>query len=54
MIRLLADENFNGRILRGLRRENPDVDLLRVQDSAVYGASDPDVLEWAAKEGVFY
>lgn len=51
MVRLLADENFNGRILRGVRRENPDADILRVQDSAVYGSSDPDVLEWAAREG---
>ncbi len=51
MIRFLADENFNGRILRGIRRENPDADILRVQDSSVYGASDPQVLEWAAQEG---
>ena len=35
MIRFLADENFNGRILRGVRRENPDADILRVQDSPV-------------------
>lgn len=50
MIRLLADENFNGRILRGLRRERPDADLLRVQDTPVYQADDPQVLEWAAQE----
>ncbi|MCA0456770.1 MAG: DUF5615 family PIN-like protein [Chloroflexi bacterium] len=51
MVRFLADENFNGRILRGVRRVNPDADILRVQESPVYGASDPDVLEWAAREG---
>ncbi len=50
MIRLLADENFNGRLLRGLRRERPDIDLLRVQDTPIYQADDPQVLEWAAQE----
>lgn len=51
MIRFLADENFNGRILRGIRRTHPDADILRVQDTPVYEASDPQVLEWAAQEG---
>jgi predicted nuclease of predicted toxin-antitoxin system len=50
MIRFLADENFNGRILRGVLRVRPDVDVIRVQDTPVYQASDPDVLEWAAQE----
>ena len=50
MIRLLADENFNGRILRGVRRDRPDTDILRVQDTALYQAPDPDVLEWAAQQ----
>lgn len=50
MIRLLADENFNGKIVRGLRREIPDVDIVRVQDTAIYQASDPKVLEWAAQQ----
>lgn len=30
MIRFLLDENFNGKIARGLRARNPDVDMLRV------------------------
>jgi predicted nuclease of predicted toxin-antitoxin system len=51
MIRFLADENFNGRILRGIRRERPDVDIVRVQDTAIYQAPDPQVLEWAAQAG---
>lgn len=51
MIRLLADENFNGKILRGVRRERPDADIVRVQDTALYQASDVEVLEWAAQEG---
>lgn len=50
MMRLLADENFNGKILRGILRVLPDLDVLRVQDTAIYEAPDPQVLEWAAKE----
>lgn len=48
MIRLLADENFNNNIVRCVRLRNPDLDLIRVQDSGLSGASDPTVLEWAA------
>lgn len=51
MLRLAADENFNGRIVRGLRRQLPDLDLVRIQDSEISGADDPSVLEWAAREG---
>lgn len=51
MIRLLADENFNGDILRGLQRRLPAIDLPRVQDLAIRGADDAAVLEWAAAEG---
>jgi hypothetical protein len=47
----LADENFNGRILRGLWRENPDIDIVHVQDTAAYQADDPTVLEWVAQAG---
>ena len=49
-MRFLADENFNNRILNGLRRLVPDIDVLRVQDTEIYQAPDPIVLEWAAKE----
>jgi predicted nuclease of predicted toxin-antitoxin system len=45
------DENFNGKIVRGLRTRQPDMDMIRVQDSELYGADDPVVLEWAAHEG---
>jgi len=51
MIRLLADENFNGKIVRGVRREHPEADLVRVQDTSINQADDPTVLEWAAQEG---
>lgn len=51
-MRLLLDEDFNNDILRGLLRRKPDIDMLRVQDiPEIAGAPDPDVLEWAAREG---
>jgi hypothetical protein len=48
MLRLLADENFNGDIMRGLLLRQPDFDILRVQDAGLAGADDPDILAWAA------
>jgi hypothetical protein len=41
MLRLLADENFNGRILRSLKRQIPNLDVLRTQDTPLLGADDP-------------
>ncbi len=49
-MRLLADENFNGDVLRGLLRVEPKLDIVRVQDTEVYQASDPVVLAYAAQE----
>ena len=51
MIRFAADENFNGDIIRGLRRRRPDVDVVTVQEAGLSGTRDPSVLEWAAGEG---
>jgi predicted nuclease of predicted toxin-antitoxin system len=51
MLRLAADENFNGDIVRGLLRRRPDFDIVRVQDVGLSGADDPVVLEWAAGGG---
>jgi len=49
VIRLLADENFNNNIVRGVRLRDPDIDLVRIQDVGLSGADDPSVLEWAAE-----
>ena len=51
MVRFLADENFNNQIVRGILRQNPDIDLVRVQDVDLSGADDPTILAWAAQEG---
>lgn len=49
MLRLLGDENFNGEIIRGLVRAQPDLSLVRVQDVGLLGADDPRILAWAAE-----
>ena len=49
-MKFLADENFNNRIFRGLVRQLPSIDLLRVQDLDIAGSSDQLVLEWAARQ----
>jgi len=51
MLRFLADEDFNNRIVRGLLRRAPEVDIVRVQDTPMFGASDAAILEWAARHG---
>jgi len=51
MLRLVADENLNNNIVRGLLRRRPQLDIVRIQDVGLSGADDPTVLEWAAQEG---
>lgn len=49
-MRLLADENFNNRVLRGLVRRLPGLNVVRVQDTDRLGARDEAVLDFAAEE----
>lgn len=48
MLRLLADEDFNGRIVRGVRRMLPALELVQIQEVGLSSASDPEILEFAA------
>jgi predicted nuclease of predicted toxin-antitoxin system len=50
MLRFLADENFDGRVVAGLLQRQPGLDLVRVQDVGLSGADDPTILAWAAGE----
>ncbi|MEW5959368.1 MAG: DUF5615 family PIN-like protein [Chloroflexota bacterium] len=50
-MKFLADENFDNRIVRGLLRRQPDLDIVRVQDLEIAGADDPTILAWAAQAG---
>ena len=47
----ITDEGFNRNILRGVLARDPAIAIVRVQDVGLSGASDPDILEWAAQEG---
>jgi hypothetical protein len=51
VLRLVADENLNADLVRGLLRRRPDLDLVRLQDAGLSGADDRSVLAWAAREG---
>jgi len=51
MVRFLTDEDFNGRLLRGLLLRKPQLDVVRVQDAGLSGAADSRVLEWAELQG---
>jgi hypothetical protein len=50
MLTFATDEDCNHRILRGLLRRQPDLDMVRIQDTHLSGADDPVVLEWAFHE----
>ena len=54
MLRLISDQNFNGPILRGLFRRQPDLDPVRAFDVGLATATDPVLLAWAAEEGRSY
>jgi hypothetical protein len=51
MLKLAADENFNNDIVRGLLRRERHLDRVRIQDVGLSGATDPELLAWAAREG---
>jgi predicted nuclease of predicted toxin-antitoxin system len=51
MLRLISDGDFNGKVIRGLFRRQPELDLIRVHDIGLRTADDPTILEWAAKNG---
>jgi predicted nuclease of predicted toxin-antitoxin system len=48
MLKLLVDENLDQRILRGLRLRVPDLFYTLAQETALAGAQDAALLEWAA------
>lgn len=50
MIKFITDEDFDARILRGVLRKLPHLDIVRVQDVGLRSASDREVLEFAALE----
>ena len=51
MLPLATDESLHGHIVLGLRRREPNLDLVLVEEAGLRGSTDPVVLEWAAREG---
>ena len=51
MLRLVSDENFNGDIVRGLFRRQPELELVRVQDVGLIQTLDPHMVVGAASQG---
>jgi predicted nuclease of predicted toxin-antitoxin system len=51
MVPLAADHNLQDAIVRGLRRRDPDIDIVRLVEVGMADRTDPEVLEWAAGEG---
>jgi len=50
MIRLLTDEDFNHKILRGLIRRVPHLDFVLVHDVSLTSQPDRVLLNWAASK----
>jgi hypothetical protein len=51
VLAFLADENFDGDIVVGVRRRLPQIDIVRVQDVGLARVDDPVILTWAADTG---
>ena len=50
MIKILADQNFNGKILRGLKLRIPEIDCTTTYEIGFEKYTDPELLEWAAEQ----
>ncbi len=50
LLKFLTDEDFNNRIILGLMRRLPSIDLVRVQDTAAFRQDDSLVLALAAEQ----
>lgn len=51
VLKFFADEDFDRRILLGIRKGNPSIDVITVQEANIRGTPDPALLERAAQEG---
>jgi predicted nuclease of predicted toxin-antitoxin system len=51
MLRLASDADIYGEVVRGLRRREPALDIVRVQDVGLGTAEDAVILEWSTSQG---
>ena len=45
-----SDENFDGDMFHGLLARFPNLNIVRIQDTEMYQAPDPKLLDWLAQE----
>ena len=50
-VRFQADADLDGRVLRGLRRAVPEIDIRTAAEAELEGLGDPDVLRISAASG---
>ena len=50
--RFLADHDFNGKVINGLKRREPAIVLLLARDLGLSQSPDPTLLEYAAGDGL--
>ena len=50
-VKFQADADLDGRVLRGLRRAGPEIDIRTAADAALAGLEDREVLRIAADSG---
>lgn len=48
-IRFLADADLDARIVRGIKRREPELDFQSAEDAGILGLSDPEVLRVATQ-----
>jgi len=51
VLKFAADENFSMHVVKGVLRRHAEIDIVRVQDVGLRGASDSSVIQWSASEG---
>ena len=52
-VKFQADGDLDGRIVRGLRRTAPEIEIRTASDAGLEGLKDPDVLRISAESGRF-
>lgn len=51
MVGILADQNFSGPILNGLKRRLPELDVVRTVDLGIGRYLDDKIMDWADRDG---
>lgn len=52
LVRFLADHDLNDIIVDGVLRREPGIEILRVREIGMADRPDPEILQWAADNGL--